>query len=128
MNKQKAFAQLSPLVYLALAVLALGLVAKIGHSIYQTIEESVWNEVRKEKAEETKRAAIKANDAAKGLEKGNVKARIVYRTITQSVDKYIDRPVYRNVCFDDSGLFDANQALAGQITPRSQPDKPLPKP
>jgi hypothetical protein len=126
--RQRGFIQLSPLVYLALAVLVLGLLAKIGHSIYETIEESVWSEVRKEKAEETKRAALKANDAAKVLEKGNAKAKIVYRTITKSVDKYIDRPVYRNVCFDDDGLRDANQALSGQIAPRSQPDKPLPKP
>ena len=115
----------SIVIYLALALGILVIVAKMGHSVYSTIEESVWSEVRKEKAEETKRAALKAGKASATLEAGNVKARVIYRRIMQTVDRYIDRPIYRNICLDVDGLRDANSALTGQITPPGKPNKPV---
>ncbi len=91
----------------------------------ETTKQAEWDAAN---AKQRKAEAHKSAKAATGLEKGNADAKVVYRTITQTVDKYIDRPVYRNVCFDDDGLRDANSAILGKITTRDKPDLGMSKP
>ena len=119
------------LILIVLAVIAGGL-----WYAYQTIDsrgyargaadiQAKWDAANEK---QRKDEADKSAKAATGLEKGNAAAKVIYRTITNTVDKYIDRPIYRNVCFDDNGLRDANAALVGALTPAAKPDGTMPKP
>jgi len=60
-------------------------------------------------------AANKRNDdLAAQLLAAQTARKTTYATITHNVDRIVDRPVYRNACFDDDGLRNANAALAGK--------------
>lgn len=125
MNRQRGIAVLT-IVYMVFAAVAIGSVWKAvdsyGDKRYEQGKREVqqeWNEAVDKQAA----AELEAGDkASKAFEVDRGKTQVVYRTITKSVDKYIDRPVYRNVCFDDDGLRDANAAL-GKAT-AANPSKP----
>lgn len=116
------------LIYGLLALAIIGALGLISKKIYDAGAAAVRLEWQQANEQQRKDEMEKAVAAAVGLEAGNAKAKVVYRTITKSVDRYIDRPVYRNVCFDDDGLRDANAALVGAFTPAAKPDQPVPKP
>lgn len=113
-------------LYLIGAVAVLAIITtgiwKIHHNGYEKGKAEVqaeWNEsVDKQAAAELEQSGT----ASQNLETQRVQTRVVYRTITRSVDKYIDRPVYRNICFDDDGMRDANAAL--RKTAPADPAKP----
>lgn len=112
----------------AVAVLSIivGGIWKIHHAGYVKGKAEIqkqWDDaVAEQKEKELKQSA----GASEKLEVDRVKTRTVYRTITKSVDKYIDRPIYRNVCFDEPGLRDANAALSRTAAIAGKPDTALP--
>ena len=115
----------SILLYAILAIVILGILAGIGHSIYSAGAKAVrleWEEANRLQRE---REAKQANEAATKVEVKSAKAKVVYRTITQTVDKIVDREVYRNVCFDDEGLKLANAALLGGIIKLDERSNPI---
>jgi len=90
-------------------------------------EQAAKIEAVKQAADAVQAAAVAANQHAEELEKARAQREIVYRTITQQVDKIVDRPVYRNVCLDDSGLRVINDALRGEASPDTgKPDAAVP--
>lgn len=50
--------------------------------------------------------------AATTFEKGRTRVETVFETITETVETIVDRPVYRNICFDDSGLQQLTRSIA----------------
>lgn len=117
--------------YLALLAAAVAFAggAWIGHGMtaasYQKdiiAEQAARIEAIKQSADAVQAAAVAANQHAEELEKARARREIVYRTITQQVDKIVDRPVYRNVCLDDSGLRVINEAFRGEAA--SDPGQP----
>jgi len=137
LNRQRGIIPIS-LIFYGLAALAI-----IGalYGVYKWID-TTWEttagidrgtkdkqaEWDKANEDQRKREAAQSAEASTQVEVKSEKAKVVYRTITQSVDKIIDRPIYRNVCFDDIGLRDANAALSGQIAPAGEPDRAVPSP
>lgn len=83
-----------------------------------------WDKAIKDQKEKEE---AKASAAVKTLGDKDAKAKVVYREITKTIDKYIDRPVYRNICFDDDGLRDANRALNGESAVTGKPSAVVPK-
>lgn len=82
-------------------------------------------------AEKAAKAAYDAkakqyNEASAALEAARNEREIVYRTITKTVEKVVERPVYRNVCIDDDGLREINNALAGRASDPAKPDAAVP--
>ena len=68
-------------------------------------------------AVEAENARDKASyDAATTFEKGRTRVETVFQTITETVETIVDRPIYRNVCFDDSGLQALRDAAAETAT------------
>ena len=55
--------------------------------------------------------------AATTFEKGRTRVETVFETITETVETIVDRPVYRNVCFDDSGVQALRDAAAETAAP-----------
>lgn len=69
-------------------------------------------------AVEAEKARDKASyDAATTFEKGRTHVETVFQTITETVETIVDRPVYRNVCFDDSGVQALRDAAAETAAP-----------
>ena len=52
-------------------------------------------------------------NASDSYQKESANVRTEYRTRTRIVRQIVDRPVYRNVCLDDAGLREVNDAIAG---------------
>ena len=130
MRKQRGFVWWIYLIAAGVILAALtAIVWKIHNTGYEKGRAEVmaaWNAAATKQAE-VEQAQI--GKAATNLEADRVKTRTVYRTITKSVDNYIDRPIYRNVCFDEPGLRDANAALRKATpTPASKPDAAMPTP
>lgn len=95
--------------------------------------ESAFRDAAQLKAERTavkqvEAEATKQASASQTLEDKKEQTRVVYRTITQKVDRIVVRPVYRNACFDDDGLRNANAALQRKAADPGQPDGALPGP
>lgn len=81
---------------------------------------------RIEQAGKDLKRAIETQDRAVSTfiqEQSNAKT--VYRQITVEVDKIVDRPVYRNICFDDSGLRELHRAIDGTDV-KPSPIQPVP--
>lgn len=55
-----------------------------------------------------------AQAASTTYQQESANARVEYRTRWRTVETIVDRPVYRNVCLDDDGLRELNEAIAGQ--------------
>lgn len=55
--------------------------------------------------------------AATTFEKGRTRVETVFETITETVETIVERPVYRNICFDDSGLQAIRDAAAETAAP-----------
>lgn len=69
-------------------------------------------------AVEAEKARDKASyAAATTFEKGRTHVETVFQTITETVETIVDRPVYRNVCFDDSGVQALRDAAAETAAP-----------
>lgn len=69
-------------------------------------------------AVEAEKARDKASYAAANtFEKGRTHVETVFQTITETVETIVDRPVYRNVCFDDSGVQALRDAAAETASP-----------
>ena len=125
---------LRPYLTLIAAAAAFAAGVWIGHGMTAAIyrkdiiaEQAAKIEAVKQAADAVQAAAVAANQHAEELEKARAQREIVYRTITQQVDKIVDRPVYRNVCLDDSGLRVINDALRGEASPDTgQPDAAVP--
>lgn len=126
--KQRGDIVVTLLMYAVVAVT----IAGAGWAVYRHIEDKGYTrgmeECRAAAEAQRKKEAEQSNRASTGLEADREKTRVVYRTITRKVDRIVERPVYRNVCFDDDGVREANAALAGTSTARSQPDAAVPKP
>jgi len=73
-----------------------------------------------QEAKEQQRANERAQSSSSTFEKKRSTNEIQYRTVTVTLEKIVDRPVYRNDCFDDSGL----QHLNEQITNSTHSGKP----
>lgn len=67
-------------------------------------------------AEAYQARTVELNTIAAQLEQVRHDRKTVYRTITRDVEKVVTRDLYRNDCFDDSGLSIANAALAGRAS------------
>ena len=119
----------SPLIYIIAGIVFLGALAglygKVHHDGYEEGVQEITAKWQAANAAQRQKEAQQAAKAATTVEAQDVQAKVVYKTITQSVDRYIDRPVYRNVCFDDDGLRDANSALLGKITTPGKPPSPV---
>lgn len=63
--------------------------------------------------------------ASEGYENDRSKTITKYRTIEVEVEKIVDRPVYRNSCFDDSGLRILQQAIGTTGNP-GKPENAVP--
>lgn len=113
-------------LYLIAGIAILAILSGIAYRIRESGKDAIrleWAEANRIQREaESKRIAA----AAKALEAANAKRKIVYRTITKQVDKVVERPVYRNVCLDDSGLRCLDAAIRGEVGAGCEPDKPLP--
>ena len=71
--------------------------------------------------------ALQLNKLSADLEYQKANQKVVYETITKTVDRIVDRPVYRNVCIDDDGMRQINDALAGKSsTDSGQPGSTVP--
>lgn len=66
-------------------------------------------------------------DAATTFEKGRTRVETVFQTITETVETIVDRPIYRNVCFDDSGLQALRDAAAETATGKPSGTMPTPE-
>lgn len=66
-------------------------------------------------------------DAATTFEKGRARVETVFQTITETVETIVDRPIYRNVCFDDSGLQAIRDATAETGTGKPSGTMPTPE-
>lgn len=66
-------------------------------------------------------------DAATTFEKGRTRVETVFQTITETVETIVDRPIYRNVCFDDSGLQALRDAAAETATGKPSGTMPAPE-
>lgn len=128
-NKQRGIA-MTMVLYLVSAVAILGIISigmwKIHHAGYLKGKAEVQLAWDQAVAAQAKKEQAQSAGASTKLEADRVKTRTVYRTITKSVDKYIDRPIYRNVCFDEPGLRDANSALIRATAAASKPDAAVP--
>lgn len=71
--------------------------------------------IAQEKVDKAQRE--KYDKLAQELEDTKKKRQENVRTITKTVEKIIDRPVYSNVCIDDSGLSVINASLKGESAP-----------
>ena len=116
----------SILLYAVAAIAILGILSGIAYKIRESGKDAIrleWAEAnRLQREKEAKQIA----EAAKALEAANAKRKIVYRTITKQVDKVVERPVYRNICLDDSGLRCLDAAIRGEVGAGCEPDKPMP--
>lgn len=72
--------------------------------------------IAQEKVDKAQRE--KYDKLAQELEDIKKKRQENVRTITKTVEKIIDRPVYSNVCIDDSGLSVINASLKGEAAPK----------
>lgn len=63
-------------------------------------------------------------DASVNFEKGKTRVETVFQTITETVETIVEKPVYRNICYDDSGLRELRRAIAETST--SKPSESLP--
>lgn len=79
-------------------------------------------------AVQAEKARDKASyDAATTFEKGRTRVETVFQTITETVETIVDRPIYRNVCFDDSGLQAIRDATADTATGKPSGTMPTPE-
>ncbi|ENV46063.1 hypothetical protein P255_01411 [Acinetobacter brisouii CIP 110357] len=87
-----------------------------------------------QKIEQTQQTALKqandkANQASADYEKLKATQQVKIQTVRDTVQKIVERPVYRNVCFDDSGMQQLGKAISlGQTKLSSELDDTVPKP
>lgn len=118
----------SLLMYGLLALAVLGALGGIYGAGYRSGSNSVMNEWQTASREQRDREAKAGQKAAEKKEAGDAKAKVVYRKITQEVERVVEKPVYRNVCLDDSGLSVARAAIRGEIPDKPVVDQPLRSP
>lgn len=76
-------------------------------------------------AKDTFRNVERQDTAVGDYTKDRENAQVIYREIRVKVDKIVERPVYRNICFDDSGLRELHRALDGTDA-KPSPVQPVP--
>ena len=131
--KQRGIAFLTVLPYLAGLVMVGGIIFWADRNIATTAGvkkgeakvQARWDEaVAVQREEEIQRSLM----AAAGLAEDRARRRETNKEITLYVDKFIDRPVYRNVCLDDSGLLCLRSVIEGKIAVGCKPDGNMPRP
>ena len=76
-----------------------------------------------------KQANDKANQVSADYEQLKANQQVKVQTIRDTVQKIVERPVYRNVCFDDSGMQQLGKAInLGQTKLSRELDNTVPKP
>lgn len=107
-------------VYVAVALIA-AFLSGAGTWRVQDWRYAAKDKERIEAALESRRMAEKQGDgAAVGHEGDKVRIRKVFVPINQEVERVVEKPVYREFCFDDSGLRLISTALLSTPT-TSQP-------
>ena len=87
-----------------------------------------------QKIEQTQQTALKqandkANQASADYEQLKATQQVKIQTVRDTVQKIVERPIYRNVCFDDSGLQQLGKAISfGQTKLSIELDDTVPKP
>lgn len=74
--------------------------------------------------EDEKKRDKSSYDASVNFEKGKTRVETVFQTITETVETIVEKPVYRNICYDDSGLRELRRAIAE--TSPSKPSESVP--
>lgn len=77
------------------------------------------------KAKDTFRNVERQDTAVGDYTKDQANAKVIYQRIVVEVDKIVERPVYRNICFDESGLRELHRALDGTDA-KPSPVQPVP--
>ena len=114
------------LLYGFVALAIIGSLAGIGYKVRQSGYDSCKVEWDASEQSARKREADLSAFAAKALADERAKKKVVVQERTVYVDKIVDRPVYRNQCFDASGVSCLNAAILGKDSAGCKPDGTMP--
>ncbi len=110
---------------IALAIFAGGMGAGIKYHSGLIAERDLTSEHERVKLQEKRIEHVDA--AAVAFESDKAKIRTEYLTITKEIERVVQNPVYRNVCFDPSGVQLVNAAISPTI-PAGEPTPAVPGP
>ena len=118
-----------PLGLIGYGLMALAIIGALGGIVYK-IDSGGYARAEAKCAAaaeaQRKREADLSAFAAKALADERAKRKTVIQTRTVYVDKEVEKPVYRNICFADTGVSCLNAAIDGKDAAGCKPDAALP--